>query len=75
MTDSQEKNAKDSRGSRTISIEIPKGVFEAMYRIMSGRGDSGAAASSCCDMPRDICCPQSEQEDKQDFVFTIRRKE
>ena len=75
MTNSQEERAKDSRDTQTISIEIPKGIFEAMYRMMSGRGDSEAAASGCCDMSRGTCCPQSEQEDSQDFVFTIRRKE
>ena len=75
MTDSQEKKAKDARDARTINIEIPAGIFEAMYRIMNGRGRSETVASSCCEMPRDVCCPQPGEEDEQDFVFTIRRKD
>ncbi|UCC45034.1 MAG: hypothetical protein JSU65_03675 [Candidatus Zixiibacteriota bacterium] len=75
MTDPQEKKAKNSRGPRTINIEIPAGVFEAMYRIMSGRGDSASEASACCDMPRSVCCPQPTEDDGRDFVFTLRWKE
>ncbi|UCG62173.1 MAG: hypothetical protein JSV52_02490 [Candidatus Zixiibacteriota bacterium] len=75
MTEAQEERTKDSQDSQTITIEIPANIFEAMYRIMRRRDDSGTVASNCCEMPRDVCCPEPGRDDKQDFVFTIRRKE
>jgi len=75
VIDAHEKNATDPQDSRTIKIEIPMRSFAGMFRTMMGRSDFGAAGSGCCEMPQVRCCPQSEDESKQEFTFVLKRKE
>lgn len=75
MADSQEKKTINSQDSRTINIEIPAKGFEAMFRMMTGSGYSGKTGSSCCEMTSNRCCPQSEEDEKQEFKIVIKKKE
>ncbi len=75
MTEPQEKKAEDSRESQRINIEFPGDFFEGMVRIMSRFRGSDTAGSSCCEMPQNMCCPQPQEDKKQEFVVVIKRKE
>lgn len=75
MNDNQDKNAKDTRDSRTINIEIPTNGFEGMFRMMTGRRDSGQSRSRCCETAQSRCRPQAGEDEKQEFKIVIKRKE
>jgi hypothetical protein len=72
MPDSEEKKARDSR---TISIEIPAGGFEGMFRMMAGRGGIEKAGPGCCESSRDKCCAPTGENDDREFKIAIKRKE
>jgi hypothetical protein len=72
MSDSEEKETKDSR---TINIEISAGGLEGMFRMMAGRRDTDRTGSGCCESSRAKCCPQTGEANKQEFKIVINRKE
>lgn len=72
MTDSQEKKTDDSR---TINIEISENCFEGMAGMMARLSEKSKRGSNCCETSRNRCCPQTGEEDKQEFKFVINRKE
>ena len=74
MTDSQEKRSDDTQDAQTIRIEMPSSTFEGMCRMMPGFRGFDTAGSTCCEMTRERCCPQSEDEKKQEFTFVLKRK-
>jgi len=75
MTDTQEKKTKDSRDSQRVTIEIPGDFLQGMFRMMAGGSIFSRAGSSCCDVPRDRCCPPSGEDEREDLTITIRRRE
>jgi len=75
MTDSQEKKTNDSGDSRTINIEISANCFEGMAGMMARLSEKTKRGPNCCDSSRSRCCPQTGEEDKQEFKIVINRKE
>ncbi|UCE24173.1 MAG: hypothetical protein JSU74_12895 [Candidatus Zixiibacteriota bacterium] len=75
MTDSQEKKANDSQESQRINIEFPGDFFEGMFRMMSRWRGTDTAGSDCCETPQNMCCPQPQEDKKQEYVIVIKRKE
>jgi hypothetical protein len=75
MTDSSNERARDSKEAKSINIEIPIDMLEGMFPMMARRGGFGTAGSGCCETTRDMCCPRSDSDGKEEFTFVLKRKE
>ena len=75
MTDSSDEKGRDSKQARSINIEIPIDMLEGMFPMMTRRGGLGTAGSGCCEMTRDMCCPQPDSDGNEGFTFVLKRKE
>jgi hypothetical protein len=75
MTDSQERQAKNSEASQAIHIEMPTGAVAGMCRVMSKFWRLGTVESGCCEATRDQCCPDSVNENTYQFTVILKRKE